>query len=154
MAKIGIYIPDAKMAEITAWQQKLNFSEIFRNAFDRAVVNETALSKIGDKEMQNVVKRLKQEQEQDYQIGYKVGTKDGTKWAKDDASLKQLRRVAEEEIDSDGLVDLLADNWFERDYVQDQARMHEADFESFLEGYTKGFIEGASSVWDGVKGQL
>jgi len=37
MAKIGIYIPDAKMPEVQQWAKVLNFSVIFRDAFDEVV---------------------------------------------------------------------------------------------------------------------
>ena len=46
MVKIGIYIPDERMKDIDRWRKKLNFSRIFMEAFDRAIIAETTLGKI------------------------------------------------------------------------------------------------------------
>lgn len=39
MPKIGIYIPDDGMDQIEAWRDRINFSQLFMEAFDQATGN-------------------------------------------------------------------------------------------------------------------
>jgi len=40
MGKLGIYIPDKRMAEVNKWRDKFTFSRLFMDAFDAAVQRE------------------------------------------------------------------------------------------------------------------
>ncbi len=46
MAKIGIYVPDAKMSKLDKWRNELNFSRIFMAAFEREVKVREASNKL------------------------------------------------------------------------------------------------------------
>ena len=166
MAKIGIYIPDAKAPEVEEWKNRLNLSEIFREAFDKAV-HEARLSEMGGDEMENVVKRLRQDEDESYQAGKDGAFESGVTWAKEDASLSDLRGLcnrAEEDWqewadqhmcrteDSSGEVSpgetllslLRGDGGFALSWEEEIDRF---DRVSFLAGFFDGFVEGASSIW-------
>lgn len=154
MAKLGVYIPDAKMPEVEEWREKVNFSQLFMEAFERAVLLEKTLEKLERKEMQDVIKRLKAEQEEDFRTGETKGREDGQQWAKNDAALADLRRICEADEDTPESMEdmLITGDWCDNDYFDTQSKG--CDRDCFMRGYFRGFVEGATSIWEQVKSHL
>lgn len=161
MAKIGIYIPDDKAAEeIEKWRDRINFSQIFREAFDREVRFQTMLDQ-GDQDMRDVIERLKKEKQEDQQIGEQQGLEDGAEFAKDTLSLKDIRYYAEEieeqrNFDPDEAAQDLAKKLVSEGWVDDYSYFdrENVDRETFIRGYFDGFVKGVSEVWEKVKDQI
>jgi len=158
MAKITIYVPESKEAEIREWEKKLNFSEIFRDAFDQAVARCKATANISDAQIKSTVERLKAEQGEDFEAGRLKGLEDGVEWARESASLKDLRRISEDVPDANELVTVLIESWCDEDYFQDvrhgEGIADKYDYGSFIQGYAHGFSDGAESVWIKVADKL
>ena len=87
-------------------------------------------------EIEAVVDRLKKDQAEDSKAGFAKGLRDGAEWAKDDASLADLRRIAESQVGDVDLDELLN--------LQngDDALADGYDYDSFSEGYVNG-LQGA-----------
>jgi hypothetical protein len=156
MAKISIYIPDAKAEEVETWKDRVNLSEVFRDAFDRAV-EKAKLSTMKEGEMENVIRRLKEQEDADFQAGKKKAFGVGVTWAKGEASLRVLRILFEPEEDAEGPDD---DAFFEligSDYRADaegEAERGEHDLDSYLAGWREGFEAGADSIWQQVRSKI
>ena len=155
MAKIGIYIPESMAPEIEKWEKELNFSELFRDAFRRAVDLHQSLSQIGDSEMKATIERLKREQQDDYQSGEEQGLKDGVLWANDNGSLGDITRICKDGIEPMDLDELL-EPWDESavPYLDELISKKHVERDSFRAGYAKGFWTGVESVWDKIKAEF
>jgi hypothetical protein len=125
-------------------------------------VNEAV--KMDDEELADLVTRLKQEQETDFQAGEDGAAAVGAKWAKR-ASLADLRKIVGPDdidiLDWDGRMsddDFLAllDNygaWGSRE-LEEECKQNRRDRDSYLAGFREGFEEGVLDIWNQVSGQL
>lgn len=160
MAKIGVYIPDDRMKDINRWRDKMNFSQLFLEAFDRAVATNAAISKVKEKEMKEVIERLKREAGAAFEAGWKQGASQGREWAIKHAHFSDLRKIGEGELKFDGPEDEAnrflriayefagyiktpQDEWEERDLSSDHATHNR--------GFNQGFTEAAKQVWENIK---
>jgi hypothetical protein len=117
------------------------------------VLNHQQLSQSGDSNMQATIERLKREQQEDYEAGEKAGLDDGASWAKDTASLADIKRICRDGVDVDELPDLL-EVWSDASYLINLIEKNLADADSFLGGYAKGFSAGVESVWGEIKNEF
>jgi hypothetical protein len=151
MAKLGIYVPDGKMAEIEEWRKEINFSQLFIEAFDREMRVQSIIKTVLEKsDMKATIVRLQQCRTHDYAAGCELGAEDGTTWATGEAPLADLRQICTGEVkDGNELFQLLdnADAW-----DAERFREHTAghDEKAFLAGYYSGFVKGAKAVWTKV----
>lgn len=164
--KLSIYVPDDRAEDIERWRERLNFSQMFVEAFDRAVAAEAAISKVKDKEMKSVVERLKREADGAFELAWKEGAKEGRNWAIKYARLPDLRNLAEsgqsylnsvelEEVRQflwNAYRDNGYDGSFEEDKVEDRFLEQDGtDPVTYHRGFNQGFIEAVKHVWDEVK---
>ena len=162
MAKIGVYVPDDRMKDIERWREKMNFSQLFIEAFDRAVTAQADISKVKGKEMKAVVERLKRQADKTFEGGWKEGVSEGRKWAMKHAHVSHLRQIGEGELtfdkaDSD-VMDFLRWHYEGKGYRQtpedEQAEMELDRFndsETYRRGFNRGFAEAAKHVWGEIK---
>jgi hypothetical protein len=103
-------------------------------------------SNLTDADMQETIRRLKCDQKEDFDEGLKQGKQYGVAWAKDEATLGQLRLVSEanEDLGPDDLQQILGDHW-DAEALNEMIQDHDAD--SFLAGYARGFCDAVKSVW-------
>lgn len=162
MAKIGIYVPDDRMEDIERWRERLNFSQIFMEAFDRATVAAAVLPKVKGKEMKGVIERLKKQAERDTERAWKRGAKDGREWAVKFAYYSHFRSIAEGRLtfdkpDSD-VMDFLHHHYEHCGYVKtpdDEYGEYEADkygdSETSRRGFNQGFVDAVKQVWEDIR---
>lgn len=162
MAKIGVYVPNDRMKDIEQWRKALNFSQLFMEAFDRAVAAQADLTKVKDREMKSLVERLKRDADKTFELGWKAGAKLGRSWALNDARLSHLRNIAEGKEDFNGdssdARNFLYFHYESKGYSRSPDEEH-ADFERdmyddsqvYREGFNRGFIEAVKHVWEDIK---
>lgn len=163
MAKIGVYIPDDRMPDIERWRDRLNFSQLFIEAFDRATIAAATLTSVKGKEMKGVIERLKKQVDGDSERAWKNGAKEGRNWAIKHAYFSHLRNIAEGRLtfdnpDSD-VMDFLYHHYENWGYVRtpdDEYGEYETDkygdLETVRRGFNRGFVDAVKQVWDDVKG--
>ncbi len=161
MAKIGIYIPDERMKDIEHWREKINFSRVFMEAFDRAIVSESALTNIKGKDMKALIERLKKETNGTKEHAWKLGVKIGREWALKCANYGHLRQIGEGEMkfdmpDSNAMRLLYC--CYEADYCRtpedEQAEIELerfGDAETYRRGFNDGFVDAVKHIWDEIK---
>ncbi len=161
MAKIGIYVPDDRMTDIERWRNRLNFSRLFMDAFDRALVAESSIESVKGKEMKELVARLKKQSEGDTEQAWKRGAKEGRDWAVKYAYFSHLRNIAEERITFDAeedVVRFLRHHYEQCGYVKtpddaydDYLSERFFDNEASKTGFNRGFVEAVKKVWEGIE---
>ena len=162
MAKIGVYVPDDRMKDIERWREKMNFSQLFMEAFDRAVLAQADIHKVKGKEMKAVVQRLKRDAEGTHERGWKAGVKEGREWATKHAHLSHLRNIAERRLTFDkpdsGLQNFLRWHYQPEGYYRtpedEQAEMERDmfdDSEAYNTGFNRGFVDAVQHVWEDIK---
>jgi len=162
MAKIGIYVPDERMKDIERWRKTLNFSRIFMEAFDRAIVSESVLTKIKGKDMKALVQRLKKETSGTIENAWKVGAKEGRQWALKYARFGHLRQICEDELQFDtpdsNAMNFLYCYYENVGYVRTPDDEHDdleyeryGDAETYWRGFNQGFVESVKQIWEEIK---
>ncbi|MCR4412807.1 MAG: hypothetical protein NUV77_10325 [Thermoguttaceae bacterium] len=156
MAKIGVYVPDEKMPEVEKWRDKINFSRVFMDAFQREVRTQQMLQ-VSQNELENVVNRLRREFDEHFQAGKEAGLGCGTAWAKDEAYLRQFRELCDPPEGADPLEEndffRIVGECYEA-FVDDQCKESGLDRPAYVAGYIEGFIEGARAIWVQVRDKL
>ena len=161
MPKVGVYVPDERMKDIERWRDKMNFSQLFMEAFDRAVAAQSQLSKVKGKEMKGVVERLKREAEGTFERGWKAGLSCGSEWARKHARISHLREIAEGELTfgprpSDVMSFLrYYYEWHYMETPEDELEEEQLDrsqdSDTYRQGFNRGFTDGAKHLWDEIK---
>lgn len=164
MAKIGVYIPDDRMSDIERWRDRLNFSRVFMEAFDRVIIAETTLGKIKGKDMKELIERLKKETGATIEHAWKQGATIGRQWALKCARLNHLRQIGEGELDFDSPREDAMNFlycYYPADYCRTPDDEHEkmeyeryGDIEAYNRGFNQGFVEAAGEVWEEIKTKL
>jgi hypothetical protein len=161
MAKIGVYVPDERMKDIERWRDKINFSRVFMEAFDRAIVAETTLTSVKGKDMKALIARLKKETNGTFEHAWKLGAKEGREWALNHANYGHLRQIGEGEMSFDkpdsnvmGLLYGRYEAHYFRTEEDQQAEMELerfGDAETYRRGFNRGFVDAVKQVWDEIK---
>jgi hypothetical protein len=161
MAKIGIYVPDERMKDIERWRENINFSRIFMEAFDRAIVAESNLINIKGKEMKALIERLKKETNGTLEHAWKLGAKEGRQWALKHANYGHLRQIGEGEMKfdkPDSYAMRLLYCCYESEYMRtpedEQAEMELerfGDAETYRRGFNQGFVDSVKQIWEEIK---
>jgi hypothetical protein len=161
--KLSIYVPDERADDIERWREKMNFSRVFIEAFDRAVVSEAVISNVKGKEMKTVVERLKKEADGTFEYAWKEGAKLGREWALRHAHLSDLRNIAEGVLTFNDRKDdvrllLWGDYQYcgycrtpEDDHGDSQMAQYGTDMETHRRGYNQGFVDAVKQVWEDIK---
>lgn len=164
MAKIGVYIPDERMKDIERWRERLNFSRVFMEAFDRAIIAETTLGKIKGKDMKALIERLKKETGATIEHAWKQGATIGRQWALKHSRYGHLRQIGKGELNFDS-PESNAMNflycYYEGYYCrtpEDEYEEHDleryGDTETYRRGFNQGFVEAVRQVWEEIKTKL
>ncbi|MBW3597692.1 MAG: hypothetical protein KY475_10490 [Planctomycetes bacterium] len=156
MAKIGIYIPDDMVDEIEKWRAKMNFSRIFVEAFERAVLESADEDRVTKKELRVAVQRMKKAMGRDAEQGRKDGVELGRHWALELAPRDKLRAVASGRSQPDDLERFVGADYDrappgDMAYLNDRFPHHGhnvQDWEAYNSGRNEGFVEGATQVWN------
>ena len=108
-----------------------------------------------DKQLQKIIERLKSSEEESDEKGYKGGKRDGIQWAKNAATVSDLRIVSESEADSDEVKLAVLAHWASEEvaYFFPPQFLPDVGLSSRT-GYQRGFADGAVSVWNAVKDQF
>lgn len=164
MARITVYIPDERMPDIEKWREKTNFSQIFIEAFDRAIQSQKP--KLKESEMKATVQRLKRASGQTFESGWKEGVKLGTAWAIKHSHLSHLQRIGEGilafEKDGDDVVRFLNFYYEHEGYCRTPDDEREdmeyerwgGDAETYARGRNAGFVEAAKNVWEDIRSEF
>lgn len=161
MAKIGIYVPDERMADIDRWRERLNFSRLFMDAFDRAILTDSVLTNVKGKEMKELVARLKKQADGDIERAWKRGAVEGRGWAVKHAYFSHLRNIAEEKLTFDTDQDVLRFLWHHyehcgyvktpEDEYDDYLTDRHEDRETQKLGFNRGFVDAVKKIWEEIQ---
>lgn len=151
MAKVTIYLPDGLADRVKALD--LSVSPVCQGALEEEV-DKLAAVKDATRDMEKVAARLRETIKDDEVESRKQGFLDGTEWAREVATMSELRRVAGTARDYGRLqlpmerclADYVPQLW-ERRFRTDQ-RWTGWDVDS--EAYLEGFIDAAATVYRGV----
>jgi hypothetical protein len=164
MARIAVYVPDERMPDVEKWREKMNFSQLFIEAFDRAIQSQK--SKLKDSEMKATVQRLKRASGQTFESGWKEGVKIGTEWATKRCHLSHLQSIGEGKLafDKDGDDVLKFLRWYYEhegycktpDDEQEEIEYERfgGDAQMFARGRNAGFVEAAKNVWEEIRAEF
>lgn len=144
--RMNISVPDDLAEQVRA--RDLPISSICQDALRQAV----ELAEKKERTMTNldaVVERLRGTQDAEHQRHIDEGRELGILWAKEHATVAELRQVAEGDVHdyefgigrSDGIAQFYEE--VENDFT-----------EEYSEEHNDGFVAGAREVWDAVKDQL
>ena len=170
--RTNISVPKALKARMDQVEERVNWSAVAQAAFEAKLLE--LESKKETETMQDVIARMKAADELDNKESYQEGVKAGKRWASDQARPRHLRAL--DEAVEDGASDLVEGFCNRHGYyigaglyrcILRDPEADEGDIEAFWanalgEDSTKiednyfgeGFVEGALSVWDAVKGQI
>jgi hypothetical protein len=157
MPRVTLYVSDDLKARMDTAGEAVNWSAVAQRAFLEAVLARAVRKDASD--MTNVVERLRVSKERVEARDHAAGKARGAMWAKQDAEYDELQRVAEydgelsDEAGKDHTVLMsVIDPENEKDPRDwpDIWGQREAPTDAFI----KGFIEGATEVFDEVADQL
>lgn len=161
MAKIGVYVPDERMKHIERWRDKINFSRMFMEAFDRAIVSESAITSIKGKEMKALIERLKKETDGTLEHTWKLGAKEARNWAVNHARYSHLRQIGEGELafnKPESNVMSFLYTYYPAHYFRtpedeqgDLEMELYSDAETSRRGFNQGFVDVVKQIWEEVK---
>lgn len=155
--RLVLYVPDNRQAQVDEWRDRLNYSRLFFEAFDRAVALQKEIDRMSKDGIDPVVERLKRESDEAVSDAKQEGVEAGTMWAREYASKRHLRAIGSNNPE------LLIGNCF-----NDLYRFLEEEYESCtdrdeglvpdvslwdeeeMEAWFEGFRDGAEEVWDSV----
>lgn len=164
MARMNIYVSDDLKERMDNAEESANWSQVASRAFE-IELGEIAKRK-KEKDMNSVIQRLKASKLEFENVSYNGGYQYGREWAENSAEYAELKHAYEIEIDDPLYVDA-EDGDDERAYHI--GHMITGDGEKaweFWEGvfgewqpakdfeFYKGFLDGASEVYEKVKGEL
>ena len=164
MARIAVYIPDERMPDIEKWREKMNFSQLFIEAFDRAIQSQK--SRLKDSDMKATVHRLKRASGQSFESGWKEGVTLGTTWALKHSHLSHLQSIGEGKLafdkDGDDVMNFLRWYYEHEGYCKtpedEQADIEYercgGDAETYARGRNAGFVEAAKNVWEDIRAEF
>lgn len=153
MARMNIDIPDDVKERIDAIGDRVDWSDVAREAFERQIV---ASSFPEEPSMEDVIARLrasKKEWEADHKA---EGQADGRDWAMKNAEYPDLKVLAEFEYeDEEDLYQQIDDHlrnkttgWDDRSFWESCENNPPSD------DYVVGFLEGVTEVWNKVRSRL
>ena len=162
MARITVYLSDDLADRLKSYRKKLNISEICSEAIHKSV---TELEEMKEDlmQIQDAVLRLKASKREFEDLAYGLGYKEGYKWARDEASFRELSEVAERTriylhvaISPERRIDgqdtpLVASI---RESQDKQFEMHCASHDLDEGRYWYGWASGADDLWNKVRAEL
>ena len=164
MARMNIYISDDLKGHMDKAGKSANWSQVASRAFEIELGEIAKRKKV--KDMNSVVQRLKASKLEFEDVSYKDGHQYGAGWAENSAAYDELKHACEIDTDDSLLVDA-EDGDDERAFHV--AMMITGDGDKameFWEGvfgewlpakdfeFYKGFLDGASEVYEKVKDEL
>lgn len=152
---ITISVPDGLGAKVEKWRDRMNISKVCQKALETEIARLEDFPEFG-KDLERTLERLRTEKETSYRVGLEVGVE----YAKNEASLAELRRLAFST--SRQLADLPSscrDRFTELSsrHLDDDGRWAKGDFEDLPlneEEFTRGCREGIDSVWRVLKDKV
>jgi hypothetical protein len=159
MPKVNLYVPDDLKARMDDTGDAVNWSAVAQRAFREAIsTHQIPKDRSG---MEHVIERLRASKERYEDRQFAAGKEVGTKWAKSEAEFFELVAVASFDPDAH-------DRELNRDTLQwlidPDGEMDPREWAEFLEthygrgkpsdAFIRGFIEGATEVYDAVAEQL
>jgi hypothetical protein len=124
-------------------------------------------SMVKEKSMEEVISRLKAAAEEESKEDYQRGHDSGERWAKEEATPKQLRRLAKWYVgndipgDDDGKAGVIHDainpayslsDEYMLIFWEEEVGVMVDEIEDY--DFAKGFVEGVLEVWDSVKDRV
>jgi hypothetical protein len=161
VARVSIYVSDELKARMDAAGEAINWSEVARPAFHTAVAAHEHRNRKGDS-MSSVIKRLRASKEEYVAEIASYGKEAGRKWAQDEATYIDLKRVSTIEppsyhrYDSDYAFASLRRAVDPEDELGDEdlANYLGVEKEDLTEEFVTRFIEGAQEVYKEVKDDI
>lgn len=157
MARVTVYVPDTLKGLMDPLGDRVNWSNVAQTAFQAEVQRYFFLKEIN---MQSVIERLRSSKEQ-YEAGqFEAGKSYGTKWAMENASYDQLKRLSSFDLEegyADNLVGAFEkhmNNDFSYRNLEDGFWATEDGYQPPSDEYLRGFVEGAQTIWEEVEDQL
>jgi hypothetical protein len=152
------------MKDIERWRNRINFSRVFMEAFDRAIISESALTNIKAKDMKTLIERLKKETNGTIEHAWKLGAKVGREWAIKHANYGHLRQIGEGEMKFDkpdsnamGLLYCCYESDYCRTPEDEQAEIELerfGDLETYRRGFNQGFVDAVKQIWEDIKSAI
>ena len=154
--KCNLYVNDVLGEKIEKHRESLSLSEVFARAVSQRIEELESISLVED-EVEALVKRLRDDSDESYQSGRVEGVRHGREWAKDAASLGDLKYVVEHPTEKTMIV--LQHDWYEGyrpfDVILESAGDGpSSDGESWSRGYLDGFKQSVEDVWGSVEKYL
>jgi hypothetical protein len=159
MPKVNLYVPDDLKARMDETGEAVNWSAVAQRAFREAISTHRVQKDRSD--MEHVIERLRASKERYEDKELAAGKEVGTKWAKTEAEYFELVAVAsfdpsarDREPDRDTL------QWLIDPDGETGSREWGEFWENYYgrgepsEAFIRGFIEGATEVYDTVAEQL
>jgi hypothetical protein len=159
MPKVNLYVPDDLKARMDETGEAVNWSGVAQRAFREAI--STHQTRKDRSDMEHVIERLRASKERYENRQLAVGKEEGTKWARTQAEYFELVAVAsfdpdarQRELDRDTL-QLLIDPDGETD-PREWMEFWESHYGRGepSDTFIRGFIDGATEVYDAVAEQL
>jgi hypothetical protein len=157
MARISIYVPDPLKERMDAAEDRINWSEVARPAFEAKVAADEHQR---EPTMRTAIERLRTSKQKTIQDDLLSGQQDGRDWARDSSEYSELVRVSRIRFDGGdyrgaeralkAAVD--PDDDFTTSVFYDHCFGSETA--PVTDEYVAGFIEGAKQFFDEVKNEL
>jgi hypothetical protein len=159
MPKVNLYVADDLKARMDDAGEAVNWSSVAQRAFKEAIA--THQIRKGSTDVDQVVERLRASKERYEDRQLASGKEVGAKWAKTEAEYYELVAVAEfdpdeypKELDRDSLQWLI-----DPDGETDPRTWHEFWDTHYgrgkpSEAFIRGFVEGATEIYDEIAEQL
>jgi hypothetical protein len=159
MPKVNLYVSDDLKARMDDTGEAVNWSAVAQRAFREAISTHQIRKDRSD--MEHVVERLRASKERYEERQLAAGNEVGTKWAKTQAEFFELVAVANFDPDAhDGELDRDTLQWV----IDPDGETGPREWAEFWEthygrgkpsdAFIRGFIEGATEVYDAVAEQL
>lgn len=159
MPKVNLYVPDDLKARMDDAGDDLNWSAIAQRAIREAI--STHHIPRDRSNMEHVIERLQASKERYEDRQLAAGKKAGTKWAESQAEYFELVAVASFDADArDGELDRDSLQWLIDPDGETDPREWAEFWETHYgrgkpsEAFIRGFIDGATEVYDAVADQL
>lgn len=159
MPRVTLYVPDDLKTRMDAVGEALNWSAVAQRAFREAISTHHVEKDHSD--MENVIERLRASKERFEAAELEAGKRAGSQWAKAKAEYHELAAVADFDVD-DYEGDLDSDA-FER-LIDPEGEVYPRDWQDFWkrhyshgtpsDSFIRGFIEGATEVYNEIAAQL
>lgn len=168
MGRLVLYVPENRQAQVDEWREKLNYSRLFFESFDRAVALQKEIEKMGKTGIDPVVKRLKEDSLRAEAEAKAEGVKAGTTWAREYASKRDLNKLAgtyanfqpqsAEDLNFEGLWLILTEDYDQfiehQNYGESRSGSPTGWDEDEQYAWAVGFLDGAEETWNQVSDKL